>query len=294
MESSEFTSKNGLRTAKNSFGEASVALSSTEFGALSARRFDVRVDRLEIPSKTLFVVRDDLLPGGTKERACRSFLESLDAQGNSAFVYASPFCGFAQVALARAASSLGREAVLFAARDPFQKGSCAHEYTRLAESFGATVFICQDLKEATVRAIAYAKASSDCLVPLGFDHPSFRAELIRALKDVWGRVLAESERPPQALWLPVGSGTLAKCMRQVVSREIELKLVNVNVLSEEDSRIMEVMKLPNSSYVRAQEKFEERCENLPPVPSNLHYDAKLWRLLVREGKSGDVWWNVAR
>lgn len=46
------------------------------------------------------VVRDDLLPGGTKQRASAPFIQDMVNIGYSHFVYASPFAGFAQVALA--------------------------------------------------------------------------------------------------------------------------------------------------------------------------------------------------
>ena len=41
------------------------------------------------------IVRDDFLPGGTKQRACGPFLESVTKLGGRHFICASPFAGFA-------------------------------------------------------------------------------------------------------------------------------------------------------------------------------------------------------
>lgn len=251
---------------------------------------DLFLDRVE----DFYVVRDDLLAGGTKERACRDFLAELAAGEDREFVYASPFCGFAQVALARACADLGQRCVLFAARDPNFEDKRAHEYSKLAASFGAEVVVCDSLTEAHAQSLKFAEERGSLIVPLGFDHPGFRRLLTASLKSVWSEILKQSGAVPQRLWLPVGSGTLAKCLRAVVPASVELRLINVNVLRVEDSRLMEVMKLPNVQFESVPESFEEPSTSLPPVPSNLHYDAKLWQFLKREAREGDIWWNVAR
>ena len=255
---------------------------------------DVRVDRIVAGEKNLFVVRDDLLLGGTKERACVSFLENLGGSEDEEFVYASPFCGFAQVALARSAQVLGQTSVVFAARDPHFDDLRMHTYSKLAESLGAKIILCESLAEAHEQSVAYAAESGSYLVPLGFDHPEFRSALKAAIKTVWAKIERSVGQPIRRLWLPVGSGTLAKCLREVIPPNVEMHLVNVNVLTESDSRIQAVIELPNTVYQTAPESFNEACEHMPEIPSNLHYDAKLWRFLSAEGEDGDLWWNVAR
>lgn len=242
----------------------------------------------------LLIVRDDLLAGGTKERACRQFLEELAGREDREFVYASPFCGFAQVALARACADLGQRCTLFVARDPHYEEKRPHEYSLLAASFGAELVVCETLHEAHAKTLEYANESGALVVPLGFDHPGFRRILTSELNAVWAQILETTTLPPARLWLPVGSGTLAKCLRAVVPTSVELRLINVNVLKVEDTRLMEVMKLPNVRFENAPELFDEPSSVMPPIPSNLHYDAKLWRFLKKEGRAGDLWWNVAR
>ena len=56
----------------------------------------------------LLVVRDDLLPGGTKRRALPVLMK-----GKSEYVYASPVYGYGQVALAHVARESGKRATVF-------------------------------------------------------------------------------------------------------------------------------------------------------------------------------------
>jgi hypothetical protein len=260
--------------------------------------FNVEVDTLDTGSRQVFVVRDDRLGGGTKERACLPFLNELLLQGAREFLYASPFCGFAQVALAKSAHELGVPCTIFAERDKRREELVAHEFTKLAEKYGANIVLTETLAEAQfkarsteITACAIHGAGKVFNIPLGFDHPSFHQNFEIALRNAWKDV---SSLDIQRLWLPLGSGTFAKCMRKVVPLRIEICLVDVGVLPPDDPRIRAVTSLPNTSYFKAEEKFSEVCLRAPPIPSNVHYDAKLWRFLVGASGERDLWWNVAR
>jgi hypothetical protein len=107
---------------------------------------DVVIDTLSVRGQKIYVARDDLLPGGTKQRACIPLLKSLSLQGYKEFIYASPFCGFAQIALAQACFELNLKCQIFcetAAGLPFP---ARHEFAQIAESFGAKVGLKMPLK----------------------------------------------------------------------------------------------------------------------------------------------------
>jgi len=70
---------------------------------------DVRIDTIE----GIQVIRDDLIPGGTKARILPSILDAMNAP--DIVTYASPAYGYAQIALAYAATATGRHAVIFVA-----------------------------------------------------------------------------------------------------------------------------------------------------------------------------------
>ena len=99
---------------------------------------------------------------------------------------------------------------------------------------------------------------------------------------------------PQRLWISVGSGTLISTFRKVVGDSVELRGINVNVLPKSDPRMISAGNMARTKITEAREFFHEPAKNLPPLPSNLFYDAKLWSFLLQESKEGDIWWNVAR
>ena len=75
------------------------------------------VDPLKFLEKTVNVVRDDRLPGGTKQRGLYGLLVEHRAAGVHRFVYASPFCGYVQVALSYLCAEIGLSCVLFCERN---------------------------------------------------------------------------------------------------------------------------------------------------------------------------------
>jgi len=257
----------------------------------------VVVDCMDVQGKELFVVRDDLLPGGTKQRACAPFLESLAERGYDRFYYASPFAGFAQVALAYVCQHLDLEWHIYSSIDPnaTTRAGRKHEFTALAESYGAKVTLVETLAEGERLATGASRLVGGAYkIPLGFDCLDFRESLESELREQWQTVVASIGETPKRLWIPVGSGTLASVFKKIVSSETKLHCVDVRVLKPEDLRIASLANDSTLMYLRAAEAFHEYPNVAAPIPSNRHYDAKLWRVFKEGAESGDVWWNVAR
>lgn len=247
-------------------------------------------------TRTIQIVREDLLPGGTKQRAAIPFLKHFAERGVREFVYASPFCGFAQLALAQAAHHLGLKLVLFCEADPASDGNQAHALTKQAQDLGAYVALSRSLNEAERQAALYAfEVANVFKIPLGLHHEVFlhhyQSRIAEQLVILHQRLNGE---PLRRLWLPVGSGTLARLFRKLLPVEVTLNCVDVRVLPSEDARIQGLTELPNVNLYRAEELFQEPSLGIAPVPSNIYYDAKLWTFIEAHAQTGDVWWNVAR
>jgi hypothetical protein len=250
------------------------------------------LDTLTIGAGRVTVVREDLLPGGTKQRALLPYLSDALAGGCRSFVYASPPPGYAQVALAYVAQRLGVGCTVFG---ELTGAGSLHEYSRLARSYGATVHPAPSLAAAEADAAAHAATVPDCCrLPLGFGDACFMAHYRAALTRAWTRIVEELGHLPRRVWLPVGSATLATVFRQVVPAETTLLCVNVRVLARDDARLRRLAQLPGVVLRHAPELFHEPCATPVPIPSNEHYDAKLWRLVRDQGSDRDLWWNVAR
>ena len=212
------------------------------------------------------VVRDDLLPGGTKRRVAASLL-----QGGEEFVYASPAYGYAQVALAYACRDAGKQATIFTA-----KRHTLHPRTQEAKHAGAKIVLVPIgyLSNVTAKARAYAVAVGAVLLPFGFDTPKIVQEL--------SAVAASLPVKPREVWTVAGSGTLSRALQQA--------------WPEASFFAVQVGKLPQvgkAQIIQALEPFEYDAQVKPPFPSCSNYDAKAWRFIKQHASPGALFWNVA-
>ena len=216
---------------------------------------------------SLLVVRDDLIPGGTKRRVVDRLIA-----GSAEVVYASPAYGYAQVALAHAGRATGTRVTIFtAARREW------HPRTREAVAAGARVVGVPFgyLSNVQAKAKAYAAQTGALLLPFGFDTPAF----VAALADV-ARSLPVSLAE---VWCVAGSGTMARAL-QAAWPAARCYAVQVG-------------KPPNAgraTVVKAPEPFERDAAEPPPFPSTSNFDAKAWRFVSRQASPGALFWNVAR
>lgn len=214
----------------------------------------------------ILVVRDDLLPGGTKSRVLPELLT-----GATEFVYASPAYGYAQVALAHACRNAGYQATIFTA-----KRNELHARTKEAKDAGAKIVMVPHgyLSNVQSKAKAYAEAVSAKLLPFGLDVPAMAAglQVIAAGLDI----------QPEEVWTVAGSGTLSRALQKAWP-SAHFFAVRVGAEPQVDRA---------SLYV-APEKFEQDATVRPPFPSCANYDAKAWRFIQAKAGAGALFWNVA-
>ena len=251
------------------------------------------ISTFRLGRKQLLVVRDDLLPAGSKQRGAMPYLRSLVAIGRTHFVYASPFSGFAQVTLGFCCSRLkafGVKCTIYCEKSP--QGSF-HDFAYLAQSYGGEIILCESLAEAHARSLDM-QSNDTHVVPLGFDAPSYRKFLECEIRKHWQTISTKYDI--LELWLPIGSGTLLNIFKKIVSDNIKIYGVNVNVLPENDPRISTIMQDERVIYIRCQKKIHEAHVGITPVPSNIFYDAKVFSELKKTSGVDSValWWNVAR
>mgnify|MGYP003588332955 FL=1 len=216
----------------------------------------------------VLVVRDDLLPGGTKMRA---ILPLMQAQAAAEFVYASPAQGYAQVALAHCARHLGRRATVFTAarRVP-------HPLTLAAAQAGAKVVPvpCGYLSVVQSRARAYAADRGAFLIPFG-------AEDAASLQSI-AQAAITTGLQPREVWSVAGYGVLTRAL-QLAWPQAQFVAVVVGREGCDTGRARRIVHpLP----------FGRMAKVLPPFPSAAGYDAKAWEYIRAEAKPGALFWNV--
>lgn len=216
------------------------------------------------------VVRDDLIPGGTKRR----FIDVYVSAPYAEFVYASPAYGGAQIALAHACALHGKQATIFTA-----KRRDLHPRTREAYQAGAKIMQVPTgyLSNVKAKARAYAESTGACLLPFGFDVP----EAIYAIASA-ARYVYNQYGPFDECWCAAGSGVLSRGLQ---ASGLATRYYAVAVGKDPDAG--------NATVIRHPRQFEQDSRILPPFPSCSNYDAKVWEYV--KGRPGNIlFWNVMR
>ncbi|EDQ86353.1 uncharacterized protein MONBRDRAFT_28294 [Monosiga brevicollis MX1] len=268
-----------------------------------------RVEHVDGRSFEVNVFRDDVLPGGTKQRALEAMVLASDA---AEFAYAGPYTGYAQLALAVVCAQLQRQAVVICGR---QRDNQLHPLTARAKSWGAKIIEVDSsvrrrgqFREATLREIQRAgelyesrRRGSCCLLPFGLGCDPFVLGLVEQLK------LALPERvlrhPPRRLWTVAGSATLLKVFSLLwpntqflivqVGKKVWPDIMGVTGLGDIDKGLQTAERSYACVKFVANEHFYERAREPPPYPSVCTYDAKAWYFIRRHAEPGDFVWNVA-
>ena len=219
----------------------------------------------------IFVVRDDLVLGGSKARGLPALIGDGPARE---YVYAGPPEGYAQIALAAVCREMGKQATVFVAAR-----SQRHHFTAKAASLGARIMEARPGYLAVVKARAreYASANGATLLPFGFAAPAFEQAMVVAIKDG----LRGIDPTPDEVWSVAGSGTLQRILQRVWP-SARFHAV----------RVGGVPHAGKAAIYQAPEAFSRPATLLPPFPSCPTYDAKAWQFVQRYASQDALFWNV--
>jgi hypothetical protein len=222
------------------------------------------------------VLRDDLLPGGSKSR----FLPAL-IQGQREVVFGGPFCGGAPLCLAVYGQKMGIKVTLF-----YAKRKELHRNQKRALECGATIYQVPFGYMSNVQAKAkkYCADTGALFLPLGFDVPAANEPFIAQMKAV-----REQQGKYDEVWVANGSGMLTRCIANAFP-DAEIKSVIVGLKSRNSKQPYP----KNVELIDCPYKFEQDCKTKPPFKSSENYDAKAWEQLRKRGTRGKriLFWNV--
>jgi hypothetical protein len=253
------------------------------------------ITKLDGKRITVNVIRDDLLIGGSKQRALIKFIEFYSEYDE--FVYAGPSSGFAQVALTIACLKLNKTANLW-----IQNPNSKHEpkLTLLCEKIGAKVQIYSEEKLSTIEErvnLFVEKEKKEgkklFLIPFGLDNEFYNKSFYEQLSQA-----IPNDLNPKRLWLTPGSGTLLRVLTQIW-KTTEFMPVKVGRNLWPDQYTEDEWKRMGGQdridKLAAPQSFYQNAPNdkLPPYPSCANYDAKVWQHFLIYGEDGDYIWNVA-
>lgn len=221
----------------------------------------------------LFVVRDDLVLGGTK----RCYADALIA-GHREVVYASPAYGGAQIAIAHSAREQGAAATIFVA-----KRKAPHPRTLEAKAAGAKIVQVPNgyLSNVQAKAAAYCQTTGATMLPFGLEtREAFKAiaDLARAAAALAGRI--------DEVWSVAGSGVLTRGLQAGIEAS-SFYCVRVG-------RELRPADVGKAIVIDSGQPFQENAKRPPPFPSCSNYDAKGWWPFITRGRGRRLFWNVAR
>lgn len=242
----------------------------------------IKISSVPIPNgKSIFIIRDDYVPGGTKSRGINPLVKLHSTIEK--FIYAGPSNGFAQLALALACKKYERKAVLFTSGSP----SRITEYLKLLPNV-KIIMTKANLWRTQSMAKKYHQnqKKKTMLLPFGFSSVEFKIFLKNDIVVNLPDILRDLH--PRRIWLAAGSGTLLQCLSEIFPNT-KFMVVRVGKYIPDECVDSSRMRIFTSN-----EYFSHPAKYLPPYPSVATYDAKVWQYVLKYGKSGDFIWNVAR
>lgn len=222
----------------------------------------------------VFVVRDDLVPGGSKTR----FLPYLIGDATE-IVFGGPFCGGAPVALATIGHRLGRKVTVF-----YAKRKQLHRRQLQVLKLGGTIYQVPFgyMTNVQAKARAYAASVGALFLPLGFDVPAAEEPFIKAMAGVRKKIGDVGE-----VWCASGSGMLARCLGQAFPNS-QIRAVAVGLESRWKKQTMP----PNVQIEKADVDFSQECNAPAPFNCCPNYDRKAWVRCAAKGRGPRLFWNV--
>ena len=217
------------------------------------------------------VVRDDVLPGGTKRRALDYLIgHHPDYTGIQEWVYgSSPAHGYAQVALSLVCRHYGKQAVLFMAdRDASTRHPLQHAGLLAGGDYRWVPNGMLSVTEKRARDYVAESPETRALLPMGGNTPDALASLVQVMKTMVAMHIPDQEH--LHIWSVISSGTLSRALQIAFPQAtVHGVIVGHQPTPEQAGRAV----LYQSPYVfRSRIKTSEA----PPYPSAAEYDAKLW------------------
>jgi hypothetical protein len=218
------------------------------------------------------VVRDDLLPGGTKRRVLTEVFKRV---AGDELVYPAIPHGYGPLAVALSARDNGKKATLFYNDLPSDEWT---DLMKQTEATGAAMIMVpgSDPDRATKAADAYAAGHADAYrLPLGFAMPEFEEELVKIAQAL--------PVTPRQVWVASGTGTLSRTFQKAWPNA-EHHAVVVKDFADTGKAVRHVLK----------REFTDAVVNPPPFPSSAAFDANAWDVMTREGRRDGhtLFWNI--
>lgn len=304
-----------VREAKDADQAIYKPVPSTYAEELKYRQQQCRIDRdpsvilyntFTIGSSVLVIVRDDLLCGGAKSRYLPYVLSDPAYKRYREFIYASGWPGGAQASLAASIKHMNTkrvgedrlQATIFIEPDDSNPRLIPQKpFPLVARGAGAQYKLVPngtDMASSVVNYVAKDTTNRRKVLESGIPSPVERMIIRRMAECVRDHFqLKKGDVPFDEVWVCVGSAVFIHGLAQVT--DLAKKFIGVSVYSGAvypTIANVEIQHANKDVYV----PIDPKTDPMPPVPSSLNYDAKVWANLRQTFNSKIqkrvLWWNM--
>ena len=238
------------------------------------------LEKINYLEKTFYLFNDrKFTPFGTKYRAMEKFIKLQKEKGYKELIYAGPAYGVGGYALANGCFNYGMNVKLFLSGTSIpEQGLNFPKY--IIDNFKLYKKSLSEIYEIVNEYLKQNEYSKE--IPFGMNDLDYIDCLKTALLEN-KRIQEIINFNPKRIWLAVGSGVILSILLQIFPTA-EFHCVQVGkTLNFTNERI---------TLYYSPENFTENAHIIPPYPSLLNYDAKIWQHIIKNGKNGDLIWNV--
>lgn len=233
-----------------------------------------------------YVVRDDLLEGGSKRRFIDRLIREEINEGANEFVYGGcPANGYAQLSIPLQTNAYNVKTTLFMAK---RSMSNLHDYQKRALKNGAFInWVPNGMLQVTKKRALdyyYKDPVHRRLLQLGLDEQRVKEDI----RDLAKNIEKDFNIDISEVWSVGSSGTLTRGL-QMAFPDKDVHCVSVG-------HTMSQYEVGRAVLHRSDLRFtqEVKEEDKPPFPSVPTYDAKAWKIMREKAKKGSLFWNVAK
>lgn len=235
----------------------------------------------------VYVLRDDLLPGGTKSIVLPDLLNP----AYNEYVYASPVYGGFQIALSLYCEKIGKKATIFCAkRKDWHPNTyrCAAAGAKIIEVDVGYLSVVQKRAKEYVAEQSLQNIGGSQYIPFGANTAMSRQSLIYRVH----KVIQSLGFVPDEIWCAVGSGLLFESILEAtesikVSPRKKIQVCGVVVGKHYSTSH------PRGHLFTYPLSFEYETKVECPFPSMPNYDRKAWEvMLTRKVGKNILFWNV--
>ena len=268
----------------------------------------------------IYVLRDDLLPGGTKSTLLdsiinREALSHYDSQGTrvplhnvNEFVYASPCYGGFQIALSIFCKNNNKKATIFCAKRKVRHPNtelCIQNCANVIEVPYGYLSVVEKHAREYVRARGQTTNNAEGggpLVPLKIAFGANSPESINIIASRAKRVIElftkTYGKPPDEIWCAVGSGTLISGITQAYNEMQGVQpLCHMKIYGVQVGKEFKDTNYPNVTILVYPKPFEYASKLKVNFPSMPNYDLKAFELCLEHNENSHdnkkvLFWNV--